>query len=93
MRPASANYTDHSGTITSNATSQELSGANTERLYFFFLNVSDTEMWLGIGTPAVASQPSIRVVAGGFWEPLVAPKQSVNVICATSTKAFTCKEA
>jgi hypothetical protein len=86
--------TDRSGTITAGSTSQQVAAANTARRYFVFQNHSDTDMWINFGVTAVATQPSVKIFAGGgAYEPLVAPTEAVHVICATSGKAFTCKEA
>lgn len=91
---AVASYTDGSGTIAVAATSQQVFAANSARKYFFFLNLSDTDMWINFGTPAVASQPSIKIPAnGGYFEPLVVSDDAVNVICGSNTKAFTAKQA
>jgi len=87
-------FTDRSGTITTGAASQVVAAANTARRYLIFENHSDTDMWIDFGTAAVATQPSVKIYAnGGSYEPLVAPTGSVNVICATTGKAYTCKEA
>lgn len=87
----SANFTDNSGSITLGATAQTVAAANARRSYFFFLNISDTDMWLNFGATAVADQPSIKILAGGFYEPLVVPLNLVSVICATTGKKFVCK--
>lgn len=92
--PASLPFVDRSGTITTGGTSQVACVANNNRAYLLFQNHSDTDMWLNFGTAAVADQPSIKIFAnGGVYEPLVAPTGTVNVICATTGKKFTCKEA
>ena len=74
--------------------SQQVFAAAATRVYLFLLNLSDTDMWINFGTAAVASQPSIKLVAnGGYFEPLVAPNQSINIFCATTGKAFVAKSA
>jgi len=86
-------FVDRSGTITSGTVSQVVAAAATGRSYLLFTNDSDTDMWLNFGVAAVALQPSIKIAAnGGFYEPLSAPAQSINVICATTGKTFVCKE-
>jgi hypothetical protein len=85
-------YTDQSGTITSGGASQEVCPSNASRRFFFFQNVSDTDMWLNFSTSATASQPSIKVATGLAFEPDVVDTGSVHVICATTGKEFTCKE-
>lgn len=86
-------FTDRSGSITAGGTSQQVAAANTARRYLLFQNHSDTDMWIDFGIAAVANQPSVKVVAGGYFEPLVPPTEAVHVICATTGKGFTCKEA
>jgi len=89
-----AAFIDKSGTIAVGGTSQVVSAALNTRRYLVFQNHSDTDMWINFGTAAVAGQPSVKIFAnGGAYEPLVAPFGSINVICATGGKTFTCKEA
>lgn len=88
--------TDRSGTLAAGATSQAVAAANAARKYFFFENVSDTDMWINFGVAAVANQPSILVLANGgsfTMEGAFVSNQAVNVICATIGKAYTAKEA
>jgi hypothetical protein len=84
-------YKDRSGAIAQDNVSQEVSPART-RSYLIFQNVSDTTMGIGIGAAATLDSPSILIVAGGSWEPLVPPDQAISVICATNGKKFTAKE-
>jgi hypothetical protein len=86
-------FTDRSGTITLGATAQDVAVANTNRQYLMFQNHSDTDMWINEVITAVAAQPSIKIAAGTTYEPRVAPKGKISVLCATTGKAFTCKEA
>ena len=87
-------FTDRSGTIATGGTSQQIAATNATRRYLVIQNHSDTDMWLGIGTAAVAGQPSIKLYAnGGTYEPLVAPTSALHLICAGAGKAYTCKEA
>lgn len=86
-------YVDRSGALNADATSQVIAPANAQRTYFLFQNVSDIDMWINFGTAAVADKPSIKVLAGGNYEPLVPPLGTVNVIGATAGKKFVCKEA
>lgn len=89
-----AAFVDGSGTIAVGNTSQQVFAANADRSYLFLLNTSDTVMYVNFATAAVAGQPSITLAAnGGFYEPLVAPNQTVNIICATAGKTFVAKEA
>jgi hypothetical protein len=90
--PITGELIDRSGTITTGGTSQEAVPANFERSYLTFQNHSDTDMWLNYGTAAVAGQPSIKVAAGMNWTPAFVDQRALNVLCATTGKAYTCKE-
>ena len=91
---AAGTYTDGSGAFTAGGTSQVVFAANATRAYLFICNTSDTVMYVNFGTAAVAGQPSITLIAnGGFYEPLVPPNQSVNLLCATTGKTFVAKQA
>ncbi len=86
--------TDRSGTVTLGATAQQLAAANAARKYFFFQNNSVGDLWINFGVTAVASQPSIKIIAGnGFsMENSFVSNQLVSVIGATTGQAFTAKE-
>lgn len=89
---------DGSGTIAVGGAAQEVFPANTGRQYLLIQNVSDGDLWVDFGTDAVVSQPSIKVAAGASLEfsvggTGVVPTAAVSIIGATSTKAFTAKEA
>ena len=93
-RPPGLLFTDRSGTITAGGAAQwAVPSSNLSRRYFVFQNHSDTDMWINENIAAVATQPSIKVAAGGYYEPLVPPVGKISVFCATTGKAFTCKEA
>ena len=87
--------TDRSGTITSGGTAQTLAAALATRRYFLFQNNSDIDMWINFGATAVASQPSIKILAGGSYENPAhfCPNALISVIGATTGKTFTAKEA
>lgn len=88
---------DASGTITSGGTAQTAAAARQDRRYLLLQNCSDTDMWVNFGTTAVATQPSIKVVAGASIEfsaaQGVCPRGLVSVIGAVTGKIFTLKEA
>lgn len=74
-------------TITAGGTSQQVFASIVERRYLFVVNTSDTIMYLAFG--AAATSASIPLPAnGGYYEPLVAPGQSVNLLCATTGKTY-----
>lgn len=91
---AASTITDHSGTVTSGGTAQELMGATAGRRWFFIQNISDTDCWINFGTTAVADQPSMKIVAGGAYEnpPHFCPVGTISIIGATTGKKFVCKE-
>ena len=93
--PTQGNFTDRSGSITTGGTAQEVAAVLTTRKYFLFQNHSDTVMWLNFGVTAVADQPSIQIPVGGSFtmDGSFCSTQSVSVICATTGKKFTAKEA
>lgn len=85
--------TDRSGTIAAGGVSQVVANANNDRAFLFFQNVSDTTMWINFGATANTDQPSIKVLPDAtFVTDRFVPTSSVNVICATTGKAYTCKE-
>jgi hypothetical protein len=95
ITPTKGTLTDRSGSIASGGVAQQLAAANTSRQYFLFENVSDTDMWLNFGVTAVAAQPSFRIVPTGslVMEDGFVSTQLISVICATTAKEFTAKEA
>lgn len=94
-RPVSMILIDKSGTIAAGGTAQVVAAARPGRAYLFIQNVSDSDMWVNFGATAVAAQPSIKLVAGASFvmEAGIVCDQAISVICATTGKAFTAKEA
>lgn len=93
---ARGTFTDGSNDITSADTSQQVFAANTSRKYLLVQNVSDTDMWINFGTAAVKDQPSVLLRASGgafIAEANFVPTGTVNIICGSSGKAFTAKQA
>lgn len=89
---------DGSGTIATGGTSQAVFTANAGRQYVFIQNLSVGDLWVNFGIAAVVSQPSIRIPAGGSLEFSAAgtgivPTSTVNIIGATTSQAFTAKQA
>lgn len=89
--------TDLSGTVTAGGTAQQIAAARQYRRYFILQNLSAGDIWINFGVVAVASQPSLRIPAGGAVEFStllgVVPNAFVSVIGATTSQAFTAKEA
>lgn len=90
---APGTYVDASKAITAADVSEQVFAAAAARRYLFIQNISDTDMWVNFGVAAVKDQPSIKISAGGFYEPLVPPAAAVNIICATIAKKYVAKQA
>lgn len=94
--PIGVTLTDGSGDITTGGTSEQVFASNADRCLLTVQNVSDADMWVDFGTAAVADQPSLFLPAGGAalcFESGVVPTESVNIICSTTGKPYTAKEA
>jgi len=83
---------DHSGTIAAGGTAQTLMAADATRNGFSLENVSAGDLWINdVGGTAAASQPSIKIVSGAFYE--TAPGQpcqsAISIYGATTAQAFT----
>ena len=94
----SGNLVDGSGSIATGGTAQQVFAGNTGRQYLLIQNVSSGDLWVNFGTAAVASQPSIKIVANGSVEfsaggTGVVPTGTVSIIGATLGQAFTAKQA
>lgn len=94
VRPRRGSLIDNSDAITTGGTHQSVCGANPDRAYFLFQNISDTAMWINFGVNAVADQPSILIPAGGAFvmEGSFVSTETVDVMCATTGKKFVSKE-
>jgi hypothetical protein len=93
--PKNGTFTDHSGTVTSGGTSQQVMPANKARVSLFFQNLSSGDLWVDFGGNAVLSQPSIRVKSTDpplVFERNFVPTGSVHVYGATTSQAFVAKE-
>lgn len=89
----STSITDRSGTITSGGVAQTLSAANTGRRGFFIQNVSTGDLWIRDGGTAAATQPSVWIPAGAFFEYTNGvPTSALSIFGATTGQAFTARE-
>lgn len=88
--PQSGSITTRSSTITTGGTSQQVAASNTSRKYFAIQNISDTDMYLGVGyTPTTTTGILLSKSGGGFvFESNFIPTQAINILCATTGKAF-----
>lgn len=85
---------DRSGTITTGGTAQQLMAANTARTGFSIMNLSTGDLWInGFGT-AAASQPSMRIQPGYYFETPVnfGGTGAVSIFGATTGQAFCARE-
>jgi hypothetical protein len=93
--PATGTLTDRSGTITSGGTAQQLMAANAARMGFAVQNLSAGDLWIRTdGSAAVASQPSLKLSAGDYYETPAGgqPVGVVSIFGATTAQAFTARE-
>lgn len=87
--------TDRSGTITTGGTDQLISAATPTRQGYQFQNNSTGDLWINdMGGTASASQPNLKIIAGGYYE---SPKASpcpygIRVWGATTAQPYTCRE-
>lgn len=96
VRPSQGTLTDRSGTITAGDTAQTLAAANATRKYLLIQNVSDTAMWINFTTTAVKDSPSLLLEPNGgslVMESGFVSTELVSIICATTGKKFSAKEA
>lgn len=89
---ATPGTTNRSGTITAGATAQQLMAANASRRGWWFQNNSSGDLWLDETGTAVASQPSLKIPAGGYYEPPVVSLGSISIYGATTGQAFSARE-
>lgn len=76
------------GTITAGGSSQ-VAQAAVSRSYIFVQNTSDTAMYLNFGAPATTGH-ILLAANGGSWTNHAAscPRNSINILCATTGKTF-----
>lgn len=94
VKAAVARTRDKSGTVTLGGTAQVLMAYNAERSGFWVQNVSAGDLWISdIGT-AAASQPSMKLAAGGLYEsPMTGcPTGAISIFGATTSQAFSSRE-
>jgi hypothetical protein len=85
---------DKSGTIATGGTAQTVSAANAERRFFMLQNISDTDMYVGVGyTPEVGLGLLIAKNGGTLTCDSFVPIEEIKVICASPGKKFTAFEA
>lgn len=87
-------YTDRSGTVTSGGVAQTLMAANTSRKGFFIQNQSTYDLWISSLGTAAATQPSLWLPAGAYYEPpdIGVPTAAISIFGATTGQAFAARE-
>jgi hypothetical protein len=94
---AEGSLTNRSGTITAGGVAQTLAAANASRHYLLVQNPSNAteSLWYNFTTAAVVGQPSIELMPGeGFvMETGFCSTEAVSVIAATTSHAYSAKEA
>jgi hypothetical protein len=75
--------TNRSGTIGAAGVSQVVAPENLSRKYFAIQNISDQELFLGIGyAPTVLTGILVGKLGGGFvFESNFIPTQAINIVC------------
>ncbi len=91
-------YSDASGTITTGGVAQSITVPNAylQRKSLIIQNISDTPMYINIGSTATSSSGSFLLAANGGvfnWSTpgFVPQSTTISILCATTGKAFTCK--
>ena len=94
VKVGAAPVTNLSGTIAVGGTAQVVSVANDSRRFFLLQNISDTDMYVGVGvTPTVGTGLLIAKNGGTLTCDSFVPVEEIQVICATTGKAFTSFES
>lgn len=83
--------------ITTGGTHQQVFASNASRKFLLVQNLSDTDMYLGIGfNPSNTTPDGILLSKSGggiVFESSYIPTQEIRIVCATAGKAFVALEA
>lgn len=85
-------YIDRSGTITSGGVAQTIAAANSTRNGFLIQNNSIGDLWLSSLGTAAATQPSLWIPPGTFYQFEGVPLTALSLFGATTGQAFTARE-
>jgi len=90
----SATYTDKSGTGTSGGVAQTLAASNASRTGLWVQNQSTGDLWISSVGTAAATQPSLWLPAGAYYEfpETGVPTTAVSIFGATTGQAFAARE-
>jgi hypothetical protein len=89
--PALGTFTNRSGTIAAGGTAQTAMALNATRKAWFFQNNSTGDLWLSFVGTAVATQPSVKIAAGGVAQSAggFVSTQALSVLGAVAGQAYT----
>lgn len=92
--PSGVTYVDKSGTVTLGATAQVLAAANASRRGFWLQNQSSGDLWISSLGTAAATQPSLKIPAGGYYESPEngVPVAAISIFGAVTGQAFAARE-
>lgn len=84
---------NHSGSIATGGTAQVIMAANTDRKWLFFQNISNTDMYLGLGyIPTTSNGILVQKDGGSLKLESFVVTDAIYVICASASKAFVALE-
>ena len=91
---AQVSYTNKSGTITAGGAAQTTAALNADRGGFCIQNLSSGDLWLSSLGTAAASQPSIWLPPGSYFEfpETGVPTTAISIYGATTGQAFSARE-
>ena len=91
---AQGTLTNRSGTVTTGGTAQQLMPSNTSRKGFSVQNLSTGDLWFNSLGTAAASQPSMKLVSGAYFETPAGygATGGISIFGATTGQAFSARE-
>jgi hypothetical protein len=85
--------TSFGGYIIDPNVAQQIVGENLSRKYLLVQNISDTDMYIGIGsTPTVGGGLLLPKNGGSLICDLFIPTQYIKIICVADDKTYVCLE-
>jgi hypothetical protein len=90
----SGTLVNRSGSVTTGGTAQTIAAANTSRIGFSLQNNSTGDLWFNTLATAAASQPSIKLAAGAYFESPAGygGTGAISVFGATTGQVFSARE-
>lgn len=92
--PSRGGLTDHSGSIATGGTAQDIVASSATRKYLLIQNNDPAEdMWIDFGVDAIVGQPSFLIPAGGGFvmDAAFVSTDRISVVAATTSHPFTAK--